>query len=180
MADPKRKTDTALRTPGPKKKLGLVVPPPLRMPHEELISTAHKPIEKQEDAMTSQTTMTSHSSLTSHSIFTNTQSENNPQPIDISPINSEANNQHSQNEASKTMPSQTSQASHSQTAKQVTSSKSPVAPERDFTRVANSIAREAVPAGVFRGKSKLLYDCLYRMTRGAVVPSRSVRISRPK
>jgi hypothetical protein len=40
--------------------------------------------------------------------------------------------------------------------------------------------REAVPAGVFSGKSKQLYDCLYQQTRGAVVPSRTVRISRPK
>jgi hypothetical protein len=44
--------------------------------------------------------------------------------------------------------------------------------------VANSIGREAVPAGLFTGKSKQLYDCLYGLTRGAVVPSRSVRISR--
>ncbi|HEV2706117.1 MAG TPA: hypothetical protein VGV59_09350 [Pyrinomonadaceae bacterium] len=56
----------------------------------------------------------------------------------------------------------------------------PVAPARDFTRVANSINRDAVPAGLFKGKSKQLYDCLYLMTRGAVVPTRSVRISRPQ
>jgi hypothetical protein len=55
-----------------------------------------------------------------------------------------------------------------------------ISPERDFTKVANSIGREAVPAGVFTGKSKQLYDCLYSMTRGAIVPTRSVRISRPK
>ena len=53
----------------------------------------------------------------------------------------------------------------------------PVAPSRDFTRVPNSIVREAIPAGYFTGKSKQLYDCLYAMTRGAVVPVRSVRIS---
>jgi hypothetical protein len=47
-------------------------------------------------------------------------------------------------------------------------------------KVANSIGREAVPAGLFTGKSKQLYDCLYSMTRGAIVPVRTVRISRPK
>ncbi|MGH9914002.1 MAG: hypothetical protein ACRD63_01795 [Pyrinomonadaceae bacterium] len=56
----------------------------------------------------------------------------------------------------------------------------PVAPTRDFTRVANSITREAVPAGLFAGKGKQLYDYLYILTRGAIVPSRTIRISRTK
>jgi hypothetical protein len=56
----------------------------------------------------------------------------------------------------------------------------PVAPMRDFMKVANSIGRNAVPGGLFTGKSKQLYDCLYALTRGAITPSRSVRISRPK
>jgi hypothetical protein len=51
-----------------------------------------------------------------------------------------------------------------------------VAPSRDFQKVANSIVREAVPSGVFKGKSKLIYDCLYLLTRGAIIPKRSVRI----
>jgi hypothetical protein len=54
-----------------------------------------------------------------------------------------------------------------------------VAPERDFTKVANSIVRQAVPAGIFGdqgGKSKELYDTLYALTRGAIVPKRKVRI----
>jgi hypothetical protein len=58
-----------------------------------------------------------------------------------------------------------------------TPSTTPVAPTRDFTRVPNSIVREAIPAGYFTGKSKQIYDCLYAMTRGAIVPVRSVRIS---
>lgn len=49
------------------------------------------------------------------------------------------------------------------------------APQRDFTKTANSIVREAVPGGSFKGKSKQLYDCLYALTRGAVVPTRTVR-----
>lgn len=58
-----------------------------------------------------------------------------------------------------------------------TTGTTPVAPMRDFTRVPNSIVREAIPAGYFTGKSKQIYDCLYAMTRGAVAPVRSVRIS---
>jgi hypothetical protein len=55
----------------------------------------------------------------------------------------------------------------------------PVAPERDFTRVANSIVRDVVPGGHFIGKSKQIYDYLYQRTRGAIVPVRSVTISKP-
>ncbi|HEX8633526.1 MAG TPA: hypothetical protein VF703_05180 [Pyrinomonadaceae bacterium] len=52
------------------------------------------------------------------------------------------------------------------------------APMRDFQKVANSITREAVPAGVFKGKCKQIYDFLYSRTRGAIVPSRSVTLTR--
>ena len=54
-----------------------------------------------------------------------------------------------------------------------------IAPERDFTKTANSIVRQAVPTGIFGeqgGKSKELYDTLYHLTRGAVVPRRKIRI----
>jgi hypothetical protein len=57
--------------------------------------------------------------------------------------------------------------------------KSLAAPERDYTRVANSIVRQAVPSGLFGeqgGKSKELYDTLYTLTRGAIVPRRKIRI----
>jgi hypothetical protein len=50
------------------------------------------------------------------------------------------------------------------------------APTRDFTRAANSIVRDAIPAGVFTGKGKHLYDYLYSQTRGAIMPVRSARI----
>ena len=52
------------------------------------------------------------------------------------------------------------------------------APEKDFTRVANSIMREAVPDGLFIGKSKQIYDYLYSITRGAVQPTRSARATK--
>lgn len=54
-----------------------------------------------------------------------------------------------------------------------------VAPERDYTKVANSIVRSAVPSGIFGeqgGKSKELYDTLYSLTRGAIVPQRKLCI----
>ncbi len=51
-----------------------------------------------------------------------------------------------------------------------------IAPRRDFTRVANSVVRDAIPAGVFTGKGKQLYDYLYSQTRGAIVPTVSARI----
>ena len=54
----------------------------------------------------------------------------------------------------------------------------PTAPEKDFTRVANSIARKAVPDGLFIGKSKQIYDYLYSITRGAMQPTRTVRITK--
>lgn len=55
-----------------------------------------------------------------------------------------------------------------------------ISPKRDYTKVANSIVREAVAGGLFTGKSKQLYDFLYHRTRGAVVPARTVRITKPK
>lgn len=54
-----------------------------------------------------------------------------------------------------------------------------IAPERDFTRFANSILREGVAGGYFTGKSKQLYDFLYTRTRGAVVPTKTVNITKP-
>jgi hypothetical protein len=53
-----------------------------------------------------------------------------------------------------------------------------VAPESDFQRVPNSVTRRAIPEGLFRGKSKQVWDYLWSVTRGAVVPIRSTRKSR--
>jgi hypothetical protein len=53
-----------------------------------------------------------------------------------------------------------------------------VAPERDFQRVPNSITRRAIPEGLFRGKSKQVWDYLWSVSRGAIMPSRTVRKSR--
>jgi hypothetical protein len=53
----------------------------------------------------------------------------------------------------------------------------PISPEKDFTKVANSIVRQ-IPSGDFIGKSKQMYDYLYSLTRGAIKPTRSIRISK--
>jgi hypothetical protein len=55
----------------------------------------------------------------------------------------------------------------------------PIAPDRDYQKVANSVVRE-VGQGIFTGKSKQMYDYLYSLTRGAINPRRTVRISKPK
>jgi hypothetical protein len=51
----------------------------------------------------------------------------------------------------------------------------PIAPTRDFVRVPNSVVRDALPAGLFKGESKKTYDALYQRTRGAVNPRRIIR-----
>ena len=48
-------------------------------------------------------------------------------------------------------------------------------PKRDFTKFANSIVRDAIPGGLFRGASKNTYDVLYQRTRGAIMPTRSIK-----
>jgi hypothetical protein len=55
---------------------------------------------------------------------------------------------------------------------------SPVAPAKDFMKVANSIHRVAMRGGLFKGKSKQIYDYLYAKTRGAILPARSARLTR--
>jgi len=62
----------------------------------------------------------------------------------------------------------------------VTGVNTEAAPKRDFTRAANSIVRDAIPAGVFTGKGKHLYDYLYSQTRGAITPVHSARIPTEK
>ena len=136
MVKPKPEDKSSMRTPGPKKKLGLVVPPALRMPHEDLIIRQTSPEEATQPSMTSLTAQTSQSSQARHTLQASLQETPNKE--------------------------------------------SSVAPQRDYTKTANSIVREAVPGGSFKGKSKQIYDYLYSITRGAIVPVRKVRISRPK
>jgi hypothetical protein len=54
----------------------------------------------------------------------------------------------------------------------------PISPKNDYTKVANSIAREAVPDRLFKGMSKNTYDALYLKTRGAHNPVRKIRATK--
>lgn len=54
----------------------------------------------------------------------------------------------------------------------------PAAPQKDFNKRANSLDKVALPAGIFPGSSKKLYDALYIRTRGAVVPAKSIRATK--
>lgn len=56
--------------------------------------------------------------------------------------------------------------------------KAPVAPDRDFNRRPNSLERDALPAGLFPGTSKKLYDALFLRTRGAHKPTRTIKATR--
>ena len=57
-------------------------------------------------------------------------------------------------------------------------SRKAISPERDFTKVPNSVARDAVPERLFKGMSKNTYDALYLRTRGAVNPVREIRATK--
>ena len=59
-----------------------------------------------------------------------------------------------------------------------TRKKAPVAPDRDFNRRPNSLERDALPAGLFPGTSKKLYDALFLRTRGAHNPTRTIKATR--
>jgi hypothetical protein len=52
----------------------------------------------------------------------------------------------------------------------------PVSPAKDFTKVANSLFRES--SGLFKGMSRHTYDALYKRTRGAIVPTRKVQLTK--
>jgi hypothetical protein len=74
--------------------------------------------------------------------------------------------------------SRTSTSSRTSTPNTIQAKGASIAPERDFQRVPNSVTRQAIPQGLFRGKSKQVWDYLYSATRGAILPTRTVRKSR--
>jgi hypothetical protein len=73
-----------------------------------------------------------------------------------------------------------SQTTHTRQTRQSEAARE-IAPTKDFQKIPNSITKTAIPEGLFKqGKSKQLYDVLYSLTRGAIEPKRSVRISKTK
>jgi hypothetical protein len=74
-----------------------------------------------------------------------------------------------------TLPRQSSHTRHTSQTRQTE-----IAPTKNYQKVPNSISKQAVPEGWFKGKSKQLYDALYSVTRGAIVPVRKVRIQKSR
>lgn len=53
-----------------------------------------------------------------------------------------------------------------------------VSPKKNFTKFSNSLLKEAIPEGLFRGQSKHTYDVLYLRTRGAINPVRQIQLTK--
>lgn len=53
-----------------------------------------------------------------------------------------------------------------------------VSPSRNFTKFSNSILKQAIPDGLFRGQSKHTYDVLYLHSRGAINPVRQIQLTK--
>jgi hypothetical protein len=53
----------------------------------------------------------------------------------------------------------------------------PVSPRRDFTKVPNSITRVVQVQGLFKGKSKQIWDYIWQVSRGAVIPKRKIHLT---
>lgn len=53
-----------------------------------------------------------------------------------------------------------------------------VSPSKNFTKFSNSLLKQAIPGGMFRGQSKHTYDVLYLRTRGAVNPTREIQLTK--
>lgn len=75
--------------------------------------------------------------------------------------------------------SSTSRSSGTSLSKGANDSRFDVAPGSDFQKYPNANVRE-IPNGLFPGKTKVVYDVLYSLTRGAITPSRTHRISKPR
>lgn len=137
----------------------------LTSPSETNKDYAELETDQQSILLTSQTSLSSETRPTSSSSQTTLTSQSKP-------INRNLND-----ERSSTSLTSSNLTSSSQTSQTRQTSQS-IAPTRDFMRVPNELIRDAVPAGFFIGKSKQLYDFLYSQTRGAIVPTRVVRMSR--
>lgn len=77
-------------------------------------------------------------------------------------------------ESSKAKPPLGDRGGHRGTVPQRANVRADIAPNSDFNKRANSLERDALPAGWFPGTSKKVYDALYIRTRGAMHPTRSL------
>jgi hypothetical protein len=53
-----------------------------------------------------------------------------------------------------------------------------ISPSKNYTKTPNSVIKLAIPEKYFRGQSKHTYDVLYQRTRGAIVPTRQIQLSK--
>ena len=135
-----------LRNPKAKKKLGLKVPP-MPMPHIELVQ--HQVMVPDEVAKNQKTVKedTGYTSTTDTTGYTKSTDTTNT--------------------------TDTSEQSYEWKKKQ--SLETATSPEKDFQKVPNSITRNILANGLFRGKSKQIYDYLWSVSRGAIQPKREVQ-----
>ena len=146
-----QRSASLLRVPKAKNRLGLKVPA-IPLPHEDLIQ-AEKEVELPSLELSPE--MTSElSSLSSPSTQTRQTTQTSPAR-------------------------QTTQTRQTIDFEQKTEA-GEIAPSKNYQKVPNSITKLAIPEGLFVGKSKQLYDVLYGLTRGNIIPKRSIRISKTK
>ncbi len=100
-------------------------------------------------------------------IFPESGEESLPVTKPVQPVQSNVN----QSNVNQSNVSQSNSTPPKQTAK-------PIAPVKDYQKVPNSITRDAVPSGLFKGTSKNTYDALYLKTRGAITPTRTVKATK--
>lgn len=179
MKKPKEDEKPKLREPGMKKKtLGLRIPS-VQMPHLELVdklATVPDIGDAPEHTTTSAPSDTSTPIIASEAVSSDTSSPSTPS----TPSPSSASNMPSASRSPR-RPSVSSETRQPSTPSTPSTSPQPVAPVRDFQKVPNSSFRNAIPEGFFAsGKSKQVYDVLYGLTRGAIVPTRTVQIPRSK
>jgi|GEM_PF-3508787 len=185
-----------MRVPRPKKgRLNLRVPT-IPMPHLELIAVGSGSGPDEDGAGSGVSGLSSQTGYTGQSALTGQSAHTSEQPSDgVTSMSGETGLSGYTSRTSQPTPSsttsrtrqagqrrQTGQTAHTgQTTATAETDLVPISPVRDFTKMPNSVVREAIPSGLFRsGKSKQLYDVLYTMTRGAIKPTRTVRITKGK
>ena len=99
---------------------------------------------------------------------------------DLGKISKESSTSTTSNTSTPSRTSSSSTPSSTRTTNRInkTSEQKEISPQKDYQKIPNSITREAIPAGIFRGKSKVVYDYLWSQSRGAIKPSRIFKVSR--
>ena len=75
-------------------------------------------------------------------------------------------------------PDETDKNLFSKKTENVSKAETEISPVRDFQKVPNSVTRQSMSSGIFRGKSKQVWDYLWSVSRGAIIPTRFIKKSR--